>query len=130
MNIREKLNNKCDFKAVIENVDQTLCSTRMMGMAVSEYKFLQWRTFWEQVHGNLVTHKRWMEMLTVSREMLRAFPTPASLQIFCTMRGERTQEDGRYNLYMEGEEADYWISASTIPGAYTIKVHSIIKEGS
>lgn len=127
-NIKQKLTKHCSFLSVIDDIDHTAASKRMMGMTTSNYEFLHWKTAWTCVHQELVTLKRWMEMLRISKALLEAFPTPSSLQVFCSINAESTPEN-QYNLFMEGQEANYWISASTNPGSCQIKLHSLTKEG-
>lgn len=127
-NIRPLLSGNCSFRDTLKNIDETLCSHQMMGIATSRFCVF-WTTCWEGIHKHLITPRRWMEMLNVAKAMTENFPTPTSLKIFCDTHAEELEKD-MYNLFMEGEEANYWISAQTVPGHFEIKVHSITKEGS
>ena len=127
-NIRPMLHRECSFRDPRMKVDELAYKRQMMGL--TSLKFcVSWIPSWENINRALVTHRRWMEMLNVSKAITSNFPNPTCLKVFCDTHAEKLEQD-KYNLFMEGEEANYWISAQTIPGHYEVKVHSITKEGS
>ena len=124
-NIRPLLQRECSFRDAIKHTEEPLRCYQMMGIATSRFSVF-WNTRWEGIHKSLITPSRWMELLNISKALTKSFPTPTSLKVFCDTRAEKLDQN-QYNLYLEGDEANYWISAQTIPGNYEIKVHCITK---
>jgi hypothetical protein len=76
-----------------------------------------------------VSKDRFAELMQVSNALMSVFPSLESLDTLCQKFAE-TLPGPEYNLYYEGNTANFWIRAIPRFGDYNLYIHSIAKEGS
>ena len=99
-----------------------------MGFTRSDYDGRKWWTTPHPINENLRTPERMKEIDEITAAMQAAFPDLSSLEEFCILFAEDLRRDEEYNLYYNGQTANYWIRCVLRNRDYNLYIHSIVPE--
>lgn len=86
----------------------------------------RWWSSLFSVHKELETPERIREMSDVCSSLISAFPTLSDLEDFCLLNAEDLRNGHEYNLYVTGQELNYWLRIDT-EGNYPVFIHALTK---
>lgn len=127
--IKNNLKKDCSFLSAWNQLDETTHSVHEMGYVRAYNNRFGWADSTHIVHKQYVSKDRYAELMQVSKSLMSVFPTLDSLDAFCQNFAEALPGK-EYNLYYEGNTANFWIRAIPRSGDYNLYIHSIAKEGS
>jgi len=128
-NIKERLSSYCNhpFFAGLEGGDASTPLQKEFAFAktaLSRRRLIPDRIIVEQ---SQLTTARLKEFNRVWRSLMDLFPDAETMEDFCSTRAEDLRNGHDYNMFLDGNQCQYWIRCNKVANKGNLYIHAVVK---